>query len=495
MTPATRILFAAFGLWLALVLGVFASDARAEGTVPVTSQAVYKCTWPNDVSKTATGSSGFAACSEVAARFGTRTEVNGNFRYDYSASVLNCPNSAVCDVELRQTCTRVSNGTQCDPPLVSQATYGYTGPINQDMCPANSTLTGPTTCTCDAGYNASGGVCVPSAENCTTRVGHPSIRNFTIGWSRTDGSGENSAWDASVISAGAALHGSTICDGKCSGSLDLKAPGAKAWQAQSPNAQGLYRLSVDGEVSWSGASCTSSQTTEAIRPDAQSPPCNGYVGQVKMKGQEKTVCVAKVGTTDAKYTAEQPIQKGNPGAGSLSSAGQGEREGSGTNSGNADGGPATVGYGQIRGGAGDATTGSGGTGNDPTGDIEFKTCGRPGDPPCKVDETGTPGGGEVATAKGAAIGALGTAIDGIGDGIKNINGSDKRESLPWSPSALLLPIGVCQAQTTETRLGPIVFDPCSSPIANLWRALLGWLVYMLTILYAWRSVVGATGGK
>lgn len=74
-------------------------------------------------------------------------------------------------------------------------------------------------------------------------------------------------------------------------------------------------------------------------------------------------------------------------------------------------------------------------------------------------------------------------------------GSSSRTVLPWSPSALLLPTAGCSVLTTQTRLGNMVLNACESQSAQLWRQLLGWLLYMLTLVYAWRSLTSATGGK
>lgn len=486
---------------LLVLLALLPLMARAAGTVAVVpSTTTWQCYWGGDTYGAAYMTDKADACASfygLAIQPGrvlapsTQFDTNCNYSITWSVSGVTFVSTGLGSPRANSPA-----GTTCGNTSSTRAAsfFSRTG----TSCPRNATgtpLVGPASCTCDSGYapSADGKSCVSDgtgAASCSSKAGTTSVRNFTVGWSRTDGSGETSAWDASVVAAGAALHGSAICDGSCSGTLDLLTADARAWQAQSPNAQGLYRLSVDGTVTWGGAACTPSQTTTAARTDQSSPPCDGYVGQVKIKGTVKTVCVARVGTTDTKYTAPQPIQMGNPAANSGPGT-QGSREvGS---SGGADGGPATSGYGQIRGGSGDAA--AGGTGSSPAGDVEVNTCGIPGQPACKIDETGTPGGGEVGAARTAALGSLGTAIDGIGTAIRDVGGSGARTSLPWSPTALLLPTGFCSAQTTQTRLGPLVFDPCTSTMAQLWRSLLGWLVGMLTIVYAWRSVVGSTGGK
>jgi len=360
---------------------------------------------------------------------------------------------------------------------VSATRYGQT------TCPANSVSSGGH-CYCSEGFKPSGGVCVPSAGPCDAKKGTSEYLNFTIGYSRTSGKGEESAWEAHIIQRGLDMNGARVCDGQCSGTAAF-GPDTKSWQGTEPNTQGLYRVSVDYRVTYDGSTCKPADKTPAMDSSAEGGKCDGYVGQIN----NKTVCVGKQGTADTSISAPTPIQSGNPAAGSNGSSSLPSRTGG---AGDSAGGPASPGDGSIRGGSGSPTNGSGGTGGGGgavggSTEIKIETCGGSGQPPCKIDESGTPGG------QGAYNGAN-SALDGAMTGLDSaIRGAGNRSSLPWSPSELLLPSASCEVQRTETRLGPLTFDACSSPIAQLWRQLLGWLLYMYTLLYAWRTAGGSIG--
>ncbi|MBB3193148.1 hypothetical protein [Roseateles terrae] len=356
---------------------------------------------------------------------------------------------------------------------------GGTGVIATTKCPANSS-----SCLTGTNYVSVGLRQIP-ASACSEKAGKSESRNFTVGHSRTSGSERESAWDAAVLKRGADLHNATVCDGTCEGVATFD-QSSNAWQSTAPDSNGLYRLSIDLTVTYTGATCTPAQKTPAMDPAAPSPGCDGYVGQIN----GKTVCVGKVGTSDPIYTAPNPILAGNPAAGSNGSASTGTRT---NGTGGAAGGPPSSVDGSIRGGTGSATNGSGGTGSSPSSSSngpqqEVKVCGTPGNAPCKIDESGTPDG---KGAFSSADGLLESASKAREAGMRE---AGDRKDLPWSPSGILLPAAGCEVQKTETRLGTMPLDLCSSPIAQLWRQLLGWLLYMLTLLYCWRVAGGSIGG-
>lgn len=112
-----------------------------------------------------------------------------------------------------------------------------------------------------------------------------------------------------------------------------------------------------------------------------------------------------------------------------------------------------------------------------TSPTEVKTCGLPGTPACKIDETGTPDG--KGTAPEASADAAATARIGAVD-------DHSRTSLGWSFS-LGIPSGACSPFVWVTRMGTMTADPCTSAGVALWRALLAWAVGLWAALYTWRS--------
>lgn len=441
-------------------LAVFAflvstSSAFADGSVPTRTEKVWR--WQAQ-GFGVTGykfSSPSAACDDFAALISDR--YNGS----YPGSLSGDPSQ---------------QSMQCTAGGLNASLESF----QQLMC--NGTPTTAETCPCPSGSkpNPAGDACIPD-NACASKAGTSEQRNFTLGWSRTSGSEQESAWDASVLQRGVDLIGTTVCDGTCLGTVSANNQ-SNAWQSTQPNGQGLYRLSVDYTVTYTGATCTASQKSASLDPAAPSPSCDGYLGQIN----NKPACVGKPGTSDPKVTAPSPVLAGNPAAGST-----GTEPGRTGGGGGSAGGPSSPSDGQIRGGSGSPTNGSGGTGSSATGDKEIKVemCGSKGQPACKIDESGTPDGKAAYDSAGAALEReSGRRLDGIRDAGNN------QKSLPWSPTGILLPPSICQKQTTETRLGPLSLDVCTSPIANLWRDLLSWLLYMLTLLYAWRAAGGSIGG-
>lgn len=118
--------------------------------------------------------------------------------------------------------------------------------------------------------------------------------------------------------------------------------------------------------------------------------------------------------------------------------------------------------------------------------VEFKSCGLPGMPPCKIDETGTPAGQGVETAPGEQVDAI--KVQGV-----ELVTAAQAPALPWM-FALELPAGACSPLTWTIRGHTMVIDFCSNWLVGFWRELLAWAVYAMSGLYIWRSVASATGG-
>jgi len=126
----------------------------------------------------------------------------------------------------------------------------------------------------------------------------------------------------------------------------------------------------------------------------------------------------------------------------------------------------------------------------------LKTCGRPGEPPCKIDETGTPGDAAVPGILGPAIGALDAAAIDLVAGInaQGPGGTGSKSVLPWVPAGLLLPSASCTPFSVTVRGNTYTTDPCSSDLVATYRSMVGWLLFMLTVLYCWRSLVSSAPG-
>lgn len=444
---------------LVLLVGASAA-ARSEGEIPAVNRTVWSYTSSNAGGESARiYSSGSAACAALADFLQNRYNVP-------VSSTFNAP----ADCKVCST-TEANCGA-----LGYYSVQSYTGV----GCPDGTSQSGAS-CSCPSGTqpNSAGTACVPS-NACSAKAGTSEQRNFTIGWSRTSGAEQESAWDASVLQRGSDLIGTTVCDGTCLGAVSANNQ-SNAWQATQPNSQGLYRLSVDYTVTYTGGTCTASQKSASMDPAAPAPSCDGYLGQIN----GKPACVGKPGTSDPKVTAPSPVLAGNPAAGSA-----GTDPGRTGGAGGSSGGPSSPSDGQIRGGSGSPTNGSGGTGSSATGDKEIKIemCGSKGQPACKIDESGTPDGKGAFSSADAALESSSKAREA------GIRDAGDRKSLPWSPSGILLPTAGCEVQRTETRFGVMPLDLCNSPIAQLWRQLLGWLLYMLTLLYCWRVAGGSIGG-
>lgn len=123
-----------------------------------------------------------------------------------------------------------------------------------------------------------------------------------------------------------------------------------------------------------------------------------------------------------------------------------------------------------------------------TTEVNVETCGLPGKPPCKIDESGTPVAGSTVDPAKAAVNAASQArVDQV-----NAQGTNAPTGWTWLPS---LPQGACSALVMPLPGSrQWVLDLCSSPIVQTWRALLGWLVGILGCLYIYRTATGSIGG-
>lgn len=270
----------------------------------------------------------------------------------------------------------------------SQTRTNSTGAHNcAPSCPAGSALNAQGTCDCEAGRIEQGGQCIQPQDKCKDVDGEIRTINFTVGWARSGVVDAPDYLGALKYPDDAGGVGSVCTDG-CSGSFP-ESPFVGVFRSQEPSPQGLYRISADYLVRMGGGQCTPSESDKAHDPNQPNMPCPGYVGTVN----GKTVCVGTAdkplpppaGDAPSRETGKPP-DKGNPSAGTKPSDGEGSgntgagRTPSNGNGGN-DGGPGSA-----------AGTGSGdGTTDKPDDGKEQQNCGAPGQPPCKLDESGTSG--------------------------------------------------------------------------------------------------------
>lgn len=229
----------------------------------------------------------------------------------------------------------------------------------------------------------------PCAENANKDL----VLNYTSGYSRS------AADDAPRVIAVTVPYGGVACHNGCRVSVGYDV--VEGWQSNSPTSSGLYRQSVDVKSVWYGSQCQASDQPSEIS-DRDAPPCVGDTTMVN----GKPVCSGN---------AENPVRNDLPSDGRPKSDGNptaGEKVEGSREPVDGDGGP--------RGGPGNGTGGNGGPGDGdgtvdkPGEDKEQQACGAPGQPRCRIDETGTPTGRGVLDGAGAELEASkGAFLDAI----------------------------------------------------------------------------------
>lgn len=279
----------------------------------------------------------------------------------------------------------------------------------------------------------------------------------------------------------------------CAVTFDASPP-SMVWISASPNAQGLYRISVDQKVTYTGASCTQTANEKMVTESTDAAPaCDGTYGVVN----GKAVCVpSNSGSRNLVQsqtgTSSTSRQVGNPTAGSnggLPIASRTPTGGTGSN----DGGPVTPLDGSP------APLGS----PLPTTPVSKSTvdlqltgqCGGSGQPPCKIDETGTP---TALPSDGQSV--VNQAFDSLGNVVSTIsNKADKDSSWGLVPFWLQSTANSCHPVTVLT-LPPklnsmtVTIDIC--PILPLIYTLMNllWVVWTFGATVAMVFRVTSAGG-
>lgn len=309
--------------------------------------------------------------------------------------------------------------------------------------------------------------------SCSSKAGTISSQNFTLGWAR----GPKPDVSDAVIAYPYPPTG-TSCDGTCAFTIGQLTDG---WRSQQPGPTGLYRLSGNFESTYTGATC--STITPNANPAASPPACPGVLGYIN----GKPVCAAVSPSTPLPSASAPatplPQGYGNPPAGTKPTTGPGS--GSGSNAtplvgdgGNAGGGSSAA----VP--VGDSTSGGGPV----TNDTKTKDpCGIPGQPACKIDETGTPTGSGI-TGAANTVKANGDAL------IAAVGAVDKPSSLGWG-FGLVLPTSSCQNFQMWKPSGTWDIDVCSSWLVALLRDFIAWAFAVLTAVYIYRSVTGTLSSQ
>lgn len=340
------------------------------------------------------------------------------------------------------------------------------------QCPANSTaVTGG--CQCASGYDESGGQCVQN--QCSTSKGSSTLVNWTAGWQRTN----RVTSTEPLINANPLPASPSACVAGCTVNFDAGSacPGCKAQVSQTPNDQGLYRVNVEFIGIGAGTPCSMSTTGGPTLPDdAKDPPCPGYVGEIN--GQKGCYGTAEKPIKPVPNTITQgrDTVPGNPPAGAPSGPGNPTPT---NGAGGSAGGPAGAGVGPAGSGGTGTVAGAGnGSGRVGTqGGTEQQNCGAPGQPSCKIDETGTPEKGDYSTVT-KGIDDTGKSLE---DAIK-LN-RDRTDGPTWSFS-FAFPTGCAPL---DTHIGGVVMNPCE------WQPMIHDLLSMVWVAVTVFTCIGMVG--
>lgn len=305
---------------------------------------------------------------------------------------------------LASTCTRYqtshSNGSHATPEAactasmatyLSQSTPGLSWSLDSTsngQCRFKGTYVNPNNGQTQVNYVnleywGEEGPCGP--ETCVDQIGDTTVVNWTIGYTRLPDISADSTFSAVGTPTFPPSSGGEVCDPKQACQLQVNSPKA-VFQSQSPTSSGLYRVSVDLNVTYTGRTCSPGEADQAaLSPDAAIPPCPGFVGEINgVPGCYGTASNPTRNDVPAPKPTE--AEAGNPAAGEKPSTGEGSgSDGAGRTPSTGNGGPA---------GGPAAAAGSGtkpdGTIPKPDDGKEQANCGAPGQPKCGIDEGGTP---------------------------------------------------------------------------------------------------------
>lgn len=463
---------------LLLLVGFFPLLAGASGNeVPANEVPRYRCTL-NSIWAESNGPA--PACSAVLG-MQAKTQPGGYQQVSHLTYTLNgCtvspdpPYAGSCSYNVHTECRYTSDGSSCGSFTSSGAMP--VSRVSSVSCPTNSTPSTGSMCACDAGYKPDPGGLAMCVSTCD-KLKKVSEGYYDIGL--------NPQGDPKLVAC--AGHCQVVFDGY-SPSASALVDGTKHWFSK-----GMYVTT--------GATCTAAkqETSQIGSASADKPEDKCPEGQGVVRINDKVLCV-RSGSDGEEEEPPDPVDKSsktverstvtNP-DGSVTvtevtteTDKDGNKTVTTTRTTTRPDGSQKVETEKTGYTPGGTPTGS------PDGELpEVKMCGRPGEPACKIDETGTPDAATAPLRYSHAGDSVDAAVDAA---IGQIQGaSTSRSSLPWTPTAILVPPGSCSSLSTETRLGTLLFNLCDSQLAALWRTLLSWLVGMFTLLYGWRSATAA----
>jgi hypothetical protein len=337
------------------------------------------------------------------------------------------------------TCSTPSGNTICTLPVTYQQYQG--DPVSSKSY--NLTLYPFNKLVCSDGSSPNTSLPLnqqcPDPNPCTSIAGATQVRNFTVGWAR-DSSSQAAAMGSMVQYFG--LPPQNVCvpsgsgSGACAGALGAV---QEAWVSTSPSASGLYRVSADFNVTLSGQTCPSATT--GADPTQPPPNCDGTTGYFN----GKLICVAPSSSAPPVHPMPAPgVDQGNPGAGTQGPGISAPRTGGGVGGndggppGPADGTPLPV---DSSSSGAQPSLPSGAVGGSGQQQQQAQPCGIPGQPACKMDESGTPTQGDFSDGNSKVQQSQTDATNLIGQAAGTAG-----KSTGWSFS-FSLPSS-CQALTT-----------------------------------------------
>ena len=254
-------------------------------------------------------------------------------------------------------------------------------------------------------------------------------------------------------------RGGTMCHEGCKVGISLPDEGAQPYISQVAGENGLYRSSAELDIQGTSQRCSESPP-DSVNPTSTPPACDGTLGTVKLS----PVCLPSTVESGIDLSGLGEAIRGNPTAGKVDpskttaqkAAGPGGT-GNGTsptgaNGGGPTGGPATgTNNGSTGKGCNDgskspapACSGKGdldsdGTTDKPGEDKEQQACGAPGQPKCRIDETGTPDG---KSAFDSSKDKLNSEFDKLTTELDKIKSSDGKDT-SWGVMPSWIQTGGC----------------------------------------------------
>jgi hypothetical protein len=296
----------------------------------------------------------------------------------------------------------------------------------------------------------------PAADQC--EVGTLRDQVVQIGWLQTAGQGSGEPYQTAdgrqflQPVPGSFPDRSNICDGLCRWTIEGAFKSDGDWFGTNL-INGMYPAFGTAKYKRTGAACNASDREFGN----STPTCDGFQGEVNgvtkcISRQPPVVQSSK--TPAASYgggSATASVSEGKTGP-------NGERPGKGTDS---SGNPDISGTGTKSTGTSTATTVATGSGTATvtTTKIDLATCGLPGKPACKMDESGTPA---KPTGLDIDTDAIGSAQQTRRDTITGA--SDKGMFSGFSSFFLVPPVASCEPIVMPTSQGVQIpsIDPCQT---------------------------------